>query len=337
MREPQSLRRATLIIVESDPRTAESLVRIMATASGFEHTVCVPSADKVPEHAGAGRCVVVCDAASLLQLASKCSGELRHVYWMVSSLTNERELFTLAAKVPRLISVIGMSQRQAFPRLWELALPIRRVVVGDNAPLPVREYMQCHGTGCEWLPRSTADLHATLEDLENRIDQLCVQKRTTRRIVGVAHELLMNALYDAPVDDQGRHLYAHDRTRPVSVDARDSPRFVLATDGLTLVLQVSDRFGGLRRNHVYASIGRGLRSRDADATREELVNTGTGGAGVGIHRIVFQANATVFDVIPERATVVTALFELDQPNREARTSPRSLHVFSPGGELQDAG
>lgn len=326
-KDSNSTTHAAIAIVESNPRLAEKLVRILSPASRFRPTVCVPSVRNLRDHVGPDLSIVACQAKTALELAPALANELRDVRLMVWTDNADREVFTLAQKLPTLVSIVAWPERQETPRLWELALPIRRVVVGDDVPLHVREFLQWEGPRCEWLPRSTADLVGTLEEVERRLEQLTVPKRLARRIVGVGHELLMNAMYDAPVDDRGQPLYAHDRTKQVTLDPRDAPRFTLATDGMTVALQTVDRFGGLKRKHVHASIERGFRSRDADATREEVVFTGQGGAGLGLHRIVFQANAAVFEVIPHRATVATALFELDQPNKEARICPRSLHIF----------
>jgi len=40
----------------------------------------------------------------------------------------------------------------------------------------------------------------------------------------LAHELLMNAMYDAPVDVQGRPKYAHDRKQSITLDPEEAPR-----------------------------------------------------------------------------------------------------------------
>jgi hypothetical protein len=329
-RDPRTASDSTVAIVESDPRLADRVTRILATAARFRRTICVRTVGELRGQSGEDTRIIACGGRIVSELVSSLDERARNVSLVVWTSAADRDLFALATQLPRLTSLIAWPENHEAPRLWELALPVRRLVVGEEIPLQVRDFLLWEGARQEWLPRCTADLHATLDEVQSRLDLLTVPKRTARRIIGVAHELLMNAMYDAPVDDYGRPLYAHDRTQNVSLDPRDAPRFVLATDGMTVVIQVVDRFGGLYRQHVYGSIQRGLRSRDADASRDEIINTSNGGAGLGIHRIVFQANATVFEVIPQRVTVATVLFDLDQANREARTSPRSLHVFRRG-------
>lgn len=326
-RNPRSPENATLAIIESDARLAERLTRVLAAAARFPRTVCVSSAQHLREQCDSETRVIACSSQRLGELVHVLDEPFRQTCLVVWTASPDREIFEIAARLPFLVSVIAWPDGKAVPRLWELALPIRRLLGGHTKPLETRDCLQWEGGRHEWLPRSTADLRATLDELEGHLDKLGVPKRTARRIVSVGHELLMNALYDAPEDVHGRKLYAHDRTQDVSLDPRDSPYFALATDGMSLVLQASDRFGGLSRDDVYGSILRGFRSRDADATQNEILHTAGGGAGLGIHRIVFQASATVFDVQPGWATVVTALFDLEQANRDLRTSPKSLHIF----------
>jgi hypothetical protein len=70
----------------------------------------------------------------------------------------------------------------------------------------------------------------------------------------LAHELLMNAMYDAPVDAQGRPKYAADRKADIRLTDSERPSVRVATDGSRLVLQVRDPFGRLERRHVFGRL-----------------------------------------------------------------------------------
>jgi hypothetical protein len=141
----------------------------------------------------------------------------------------------------------------------------------------------------------------------------------------VAHEMLMNAMYDAPVDQGGNLLYAHDRKQDVELDERSTPTFRFAADGVHVGLQIVDPFGRLTRDHVLDGI---IRARKAENGGEALDTSG-GGAGLGIFRIYQNSTVMVVDVSPGRYTSVTSFFDLDVNPREARTMPVSLHLFDP--------
>jgi len=133
---------------------------------------------------------------------------------------------------------------------------------------------------------------------------------------------LMNAMYDAPVDERGVPRYAGDRKAVVHLPPDDAARLRCATDGTRVVVQVRDRFGGLLRKHVVDGLARGLAGGEMDQSH--------GGAGLGMSVCHHNALAIFFDVGRGRHTEVTAVLELDLNLREVRTLARSLHLF---GEL----
>ena len=138
----------------------------------------------------------------------------------------------------------------------------------------------------------------------------------------------MNATYDAPVDSRGELCYAHDRREQVTLPNREAPTVQVATDGLLVVLQVTDPFGRLTRDHVLASIDRGRQARKGSGS--DVVDRSQGGAGLGLWRVYASSAVTIVDIIPGRATTVTAVFDIDVGPRDARTMPPSLHLFDRG-------
>lgn len=133
-------------------------------------------------------------------------------------------------------------------------------------------------------------------------DQLGVSSRVANSIGEVIHELLTNAMYDAPVDAQGRAIYAHDRTAPIQLNNDDRVTFRYGTDGTRLVVETSDRFGRLRRGDFARSLRRAAAGQ---------VNRQAGGAGIGLSMIYRTAQVMQVDVEPGQRTRVTAVFDLD--------------------------
>jgi hypothetical protein len=149
--------------------------------------------------------------------------------------------------------------------------------------------------------------------------------RLIERMAVVAHEMLMNAMYDAPVDAAGRALYAADRKQEIVLDERQAPTLRAGFDGMTAALEVTDPFGRLRRTHVLGSILRGIDG--ATSQSAQVLDTSHGGAGLGFFRMHGGCTAVVVEVRPLEATRVLALFDLDASAREARGLPASLHLF----------
>lgn len=316
-----------LAVIAEPPAVGNRLARVLRTASGFRHTTYAPSLAELPAEVGRQTRLIACSVRHLRDVIDSCESRFPHA-WVVVWLTEPSpEVFRFAGENQRIISVVGWTPDQPSPRIWELTLPVQRLFSENGNPLKLRDLFQWDGIQTEWFPRSTADLHATLDGVGAALERLGITRRTGRRIVGVAHEMLMNAMYDAPVDERGQPRFAYNRDKHIALDPRDAPHFTLGTDGLTLALQVSDPFGGLRRKHVFGSLRRGHRSTEADARPDEIMDTSHGGAGLGLHRIVSEATTTVIDVVPNSSTIVTTTFELDHSNRELRKIPRSLHYY----------
>jgi hypothetical protein len=138
----------------------------------------------------------------------------------------------------------------------------------------------------------------------------------------LAHELLMNALYDAPVDAHGRARHAHDRKAQVALAPEEAAVVRVGCDGVRLVLQVTDPFGRLERGHVFGGLLRGLKGQ---------MDTARGGAGLGLAVCANATVALVFDVAPGQRTEATGVFDLDLNLREFRSQAKSLHFFTARG------
>jgi hypothetical protein len=145
-------------------------------------------------------------------------------------------------------------------------------------------------------------------------------------VAEVAHEMLMNAMYDAPAGLDGLPRYAHDRKQDIELEEGELPMFRFAADGVHVALQIVDPFGRLTRTHVLDGILRGLAGSEGSG---EVLDTSGGGAGLGLYRIYSQSTVMVVDVVPGRYTSVTSFFDLDVNPRDVRTMPVSLHLFDP--------
>lgn len=320
---------APVCIVEGNNQLAQQLSRIVRAAAGSTpDTLCVNSVRDLGDEVRDATRLVLCSAHELEALVGVAEERFPNAWLVTWTESMAREVFALAAEHPIVVGILGESQKEPGLQASELGLAVRRLVAGDMSPARIRDFLAWDGPTIEWQPRSTDDLRSTLDDVEQRLLKFGIASRPARRILGVGHELLMNAMYDAPVDESGRATFASDRTKSITLSAEESPSFSLGTDGNSLILQVSDPFGGLRREHIYGSIQRGFRSSDRDAKREEFIDTGHGGAGLGLHRIVSGSNSTVVDVVEGVSTVVTTTFDLDQSNREFRSGAKSLLFFS---------
>lgn len=177
-----------------------------------------------------------------------------------------------------------------------------------------------------YLPKNTPVALTRLRDFQGRqaaidevlsfADKLGVRRQVRASIGQVCEELLMNALYDAPVDANGTPLFHNVEVkervdklspRPVSI------RYAVAED--LFAVSVRDRFGRLEKATILRYIEKCLRSSDQ-------IDRKTYGAGLGLYLIVNAATQYIVNVAPGMATEVICTFD-----RGARQPLRALSMF----------
>lgn len=239
---------------------------------------------------------------------------LRGVLWTAEPLKRSMRYLVETKAIDH---VLGRRDFESPPRGWELTMLARRLVSAGAPPLAA--YLDWGFTAVELEVRSTGDREAATARIHDFVAALGVPRRIAEMFGELGDELVMNAIYDAPVDGDGRPKYAADRKAHVELAAHERPMLRIATDGTRLALQVTDPFGRLERRHVFEGLARGLAGGEQDRSH--------GGAGLGLMVCHNASTAMFFDVVPGRCTEVTALFELDMNLREFRTQAKSLHFW----------
>ncbi|HWU86603.1 MAG TPA: ATP-binding protein, partial [Kofleriaceae bacterium] len=142
------------------------------------------------------------------------------------------------------------------------------------------------------------------------VAQAGVPRRHREPIEQCLDEMLMNALYDAPVDEQGQHIFAGVPTN-VRVTLRTEHRVAVqyACDGTRFAVAVRDAFGSLERRIVLRHLHKGLHA-------EQKIDRKAGGAGLGLYLMTHAATAVSFHVLPGISTEALCVFELEAPRRQ---------------------
>jgi hypothetical protein len=179
----------------------------------------------------------------------------------------------------------------------------------------------------KYLPTGTDVQLTRLHNFEGRgraIDEILkfadtagVRRQIRGGIGQVCEELLMNALYDAPIDDEGRQIFGAigpkervdlSSPRPVSIRYAATPEAFLVA--------VRDRFGTLRKDVILDYIDKCLH-----ATQQ--IDRKTYGAGLGLYLIANAATLLCVNIAPGMATEVICAFD----RQKARSPLRMLSVF----------
>lgn len=241
---------------------------------------------------------------------------LRGLLWTAEPLRRSLRYLAESAAIHH---VLGRRDFESPPRAWEVLMTARRW--GPGGPPPLSAYLDWGAHAIERAIGSSAERDAAVAQVQDVVGMLAAPKRVAEMFGELAHELLMNAMYDAPVDSHGWPRYAADRKADLLLEPHERPLLRAGTDGTRVVLQVRDPFGRLERRHVIEGLARGLSGGEQDRSG--------GGAGLGMMVCHNASSAMFFDVERGRHTEVTAMFELDQNLREFRTQARSLHFWGP--------
>ncbi|MEJ7604189.1 MAG: hypothetical protein WKG01_40365 [Kofleriaceae bacterium] len=136
---------------------------------------------------------------------------------------------------------------------------------------------------------------------------LGIRGKYRQRIEQCLDEMLMNALYDAPVDEQGRQIFAEIPTRTrISLQLEHKAVVQYACDGRRFTVAVRDAFGGLERETVFRYLHKCLHA-------EQQIDRKIGGAGLGLYLIASSSTELYFNVLRGVATEAVCVFDLEQP------------------------
>jgi hypothetical protein len=301
-----------VVIFERNKLVGRKVARLLMATGASAVTVEEPEALTA---ALDGADVVCADAfdGDLIADRLRARPTLRGVLWTAEPLRRSLRYLVESSAINH---VLARRDFESPPRAWELVMVARRLQ-GVAAP-SLAAYLDWGFEAVDLEVRATADRDAASARIQDFVAALGVPKRVAEMFAELGHELIMNAMYDAPIDAFGRPKYAADRKAQIALADHERPVVRLATDGTKLALQVRDPFGRLERRHVFDGLARGL-AGEMDASN--------GGAGLGMTVCHNASTALWFDVSPSRHTEVTALFDLDMNLRELRTQAKSLHFW----------
>ena len=148
-----------------------------------------------------------------------------------------------------------------------------------------------------------------------------VRRKYREQIDQCIDEMLMNALYDAPVDADGKPLFADIPVRDRVLMRADEKALVqYGCDGDRFAVSVRDAFGTLRKETVLFYLDKCLH---ADKHQIDQIDRKASGAGLGLYLICNSASDVSFHVFAGSATEVVCSFDL----AAQRAQLRSLGVF----------
>jgi hypothetical protein len=168
---------------------------------------------------------------------------------------------------------------------------------------------------------STEDKRVVIGDLEDFLDQIDCYGAIKNAVLLVADELIMNAIFNAPRDDQGEPKYSNRHREQLKLEPGERVTFRYACDGRNVALSVSDQFGSLDREVIVKYLQRCFTSGPAEMEEKRA------GAGLGLYMVFNSITQLTFNIQAGVSTEVIALFYVRSGARAFKASGRSLNIF----------
>lgn len=141
------------------------------------------------------------------------------------------------------------------------------------------------------------------------------------RMALVAEELIINAMYHAPADANGKPLYRHLPRKELAKRAfARSVKVQCASNGQHFAVAVRDQYGTLDKATIVQFLGKGKASVLEPENRAS-------GAGLGLVTALKSANRLIFNLSPGIGSEVIALFDLDLMAK-GQSGVRAVHIFT---------
>lgn len=278
-----------IVIVSTDASFVAAQMAWLECLADVTVDVCPPNH---PDHGGAA-----------LWLVDVANGPVPDVPGPVVAIAPRAEMTTWLDVLTGSSSVVAVLAAGTVPAPELRALATRLI---DAAPVGLHELL---ADGAEQYQCTIADRHDLQRCVREVIaiaERLKLPGRTRTVLEQCIDELVMNALYDAPVDSTGH---------PVFAGVPSATRVTLRTDATvqlrcgwdphTFVVAVRDEFGALSRATILSHLAKGARMSDPAGRR-------VGGAGLGLYLTVSSANVAWFEVTPGQSTDVLCAFDREE-------------------------
>jgi hypothetical protein len=152
--------------------------------------------------------------------------------------------------------------------------------------------------------------------------RLGCNERTIEMIETIVDEVVTNAIYNAPRDEQGEPKYAkRSRRDPVVLDDAEVARLEFGCDGDYIAISQVDPFGSLTQDTIVTYLNRCL------TKGPEQFSDASGGAGIGLFRVFQSLSKFVVNIDPGQKTEVIALIDLRLSMKKFKQLPKSFHIF----------
>lgn len=228
--------------------------------------------------------------------------------------------FELLQKIPFVQNVISRNPEDRAGTVKSLITTLTKIIYKDF--FGPQKYLSWGTEIREKVVQHSGDREPLREALLEDFKELGMRSSLLDRVQVATEEMMMNAVYDAPVDKDGKSLYNHlPRSTAVQLKPQEYARLKYGSDGNILAVAVEDPFGALTKDIVIKYLNSCYNGAAGS------LNVGKGGAGRGLHQILESCDFTIFNVKPGQKTEVIGLFDIDASLQKKDNRPLFQFFF----------
>lgn len=180
-----------------------------------------------------------------------------------------------------------------------------------------RDAVGVNATGRTARLTSASRRHSRFDRMRQYFESQGLSERVTQSLLDVGEELVMNALYNAPLE-AGFFTTARSRADDVELPADRACEISYGVEGATVFVRVRDPFGALKRDRLLDVLSR-CKMQDVQ------LDESRGGAGLGLWRIFSTASALSISVVSGSFTEFTVTIGRNDSRRIAR--PLAVELY----------
>lgn len=204
----------------------------------------------------------------------------------------------------------------------DLAVTLQKIIRSDL--FGIEKYLSPQADIQSRVITGSADRDTSNKAVSDWVEACGLGKNISRLASGICEEMLMNAIYDAPVAGGRTHYEAMDRREKRNLAEDEWATLKFGCDGRIFAISIQDPFGAFARDRWFSYLRKVLKRNDT----EQLIDTKKGGAGLGLFKMLYSSHGVICNVDPGKITEVIVLIAINSPVRDFVHMPRSIHYFN---------
>ncbi|MBF0350595.1 MAG: response regulator [SAR324 cluster bacterium] len=312
----KAVRNKRVLIAESDKKE-QILAQMALRGTGMELDVvsCMEEGEKLIHEQ---KYDIICTNAELLDLIPVAMKKDPEILSLLMTSEDVSVYLSILKQYPFLSNIVTRNNADRTFTIKNIITTVSKLISGDLFGL--EKYVSWGVDVSEFEITGSKERVKLTNQMEANLKQLGIRRSITDKCVLIAEELLMNSVYDAPVNADGSMRYNHlPRTQQIQLKPAEYARFRFACDGILIGISVEDPFGALTRQTILDYL------ESCYAGKAGSLNTEKGGAGRGLFQIMVSSDLMVINVKPQVRTEVIAILNVDP--KISNDSHTSFHYF----------